>query len=112
MPGWIERNVRDLGFGTVCRVVNGGVLDFLEDRKAHEPYDLLFVDPPYREGLVEPTLAAIAEATGERIVVLERERREEPEIPRAVWSESRTYGDTVVEFLTFGGDPEKEEESR
>ncbi len=112
IAGWIERNGRELGFGGAFRVVTADVLDFLRDPKAIEPYDLVFVDPPYLEGLVGPTLGPIASAPGERIVLLERERREEPELPRTAWREARTYGDTVVEFLAFGGDPEREEESR
>lgn len=111
IAGWIERNGLDLGFGGSYRVVTTDALDFLRNRKALEPYDLVFVDPPYREGQVGPALAALASTPGERIVILERERREEPELPRTAWREARTYGDTVVEFLAFGGDPEREEES-
>lgn len=110
IASWIEGNAVTLRFDEVVRVRAAEVLRFLRGREDLVRFDLVFADPPYGAGLVEPTLAAIETLEGPRRVVLEREKREPPQPGRPSWREAATYGDTVVEFLVFGG-PEEGEES-
>jgi 16S rRNA (guanine(966)-N(2))-methyltransferase RsmD len=107
--GWIERNGRDLRFEGSFRVVRGDVLEFLAEPGEAAGSDLVFADPPYGAGLVAPTLAALAEIPGERLVVLEREKREKGPWAGLVWHPEGVYGDTVVEYLVIG---RKEEQLR
>ncbi|MFH1277468.1 MAG: RsmD family RNA methyltransferase [Candidatus Eisenbacteria bacterium] len=108
IAGWIERNGRDLRFDDRITVHASDAVRFLKRGEELEKYDLLFADPPYGAGLVRPALEGIAAIPGPRRVVLERDRREDPGIPRTGWRRAAAYGDTVVEFLSFGESPEEE----
>lgn len=66
------------------------------------PFDLVFADPPYREGLLErsvPTLTAGAWITPQALIVAECAAGEEPDLPQFTVLESRTYGAAKVLFL-------------
>jgi 16S rRNA (guanine966-N2)-methyltransferase len=68
-----------------------------------QPFQLLFVDPPYGKGLGELALKAAADggwlAPG-AICVLEERADVEPAIPAALAAiERRVYGDTALHFL-------------
>jgi len=105
IASWIERNGRDLRFEERIAVARRDVRRFLEkDGRAGER-DLVFVDPPYREGLVAETIALLAALPGDRYVIVERDRREESGTASLEpWRRPASYGDTIVEFLAFGGD--------
>ncbi len=66
------------------------------------PFDLVFLDPPYRQGLVGGTLRILAQtsllAPG-ALIVVEQEAEAEPE-PVADWHgvQNRRYGDTRLLF--------------
>lgn len=108
VAGWIERNGRDLRYEGRMAVRIAEVSRFLGRTGGLERYDLLFADPPYGAGLVRPLLERVAAIPGFRRLVVEREKREDPEVPRRAWRRAAAYGDTVVEFLTFGEPPEEE----
>lgn len=70
-----------------------------------EPFDLIFCDPPYGQGLVERALASARGgdwlAPGARIVA-EHAKGEHPEWPAGLTlDETRDYGDTTIAFLIF-----------
>jgi len=70
------------------------------------PFDLVFIDPPYREMVVERALRFLMEnqlVSPRGIVVVKHHPKNAPSIPRG-WSavDVRRYGDTV---LTFFGPP-------
>lgn len=70
--GIIKRNVSSLGFDDACIVVHSAYDDFL--KAAQGQYDMVFLDPPYNKGFIEPVLAALAQSNLLRaggIVVLE-----------------------------------------
>lgn len=56
----LEAAVAALGAGTVVRVVAGDALDWLAPGRG--PFDLIFLDPPYAGGLLDPALAVIHRA--------------------------------------------------
>jgi 16S rRNA (guanine966-N2)-methyltransferase len=66
------------------------------------PFDLAFIDPPYRQGLVAASLASVACGwlAEHAILVIETAEAEQPELPHqfAILDE-RTYGDTTLKFL-------------
>ncbi|HEY4115555.1 MAG TPA: 16S rRNA (guanine(966)-N(2))-methyltransferase RsmD [Rhizomicrobium sp.] len=67
------------------------------------PFNLVFLDPPYRKGLIAPALDSLA--TGgwlapKAVVVAEMAEEESlPSPPSFVALDERTYGDTRVVFL-------------
>ncbi len=104
IASWIERNGRALRFEGSYAVRRRPALAFLESEPEEAArFDLVFADPPYGIGLVRPTVEGLLALPGERLLVLEREKREEtvPGLPER--REAARYGDTVIEFLLLGG---------
>lgn len=70
------------------------------------PFDLVFADPPYRQGLLErslPNLAAGGWITPQALIVAECAAEEEPALPPAcTLMESRTYGAAKLLILQGG----------
>lgn len=101
----LQRNIDDLGFGDRARVRRGDarkVLPRLADEGRR--FDLVFVDPPYDAQLVAPVLELIVAgnllAEGGRVVVERAKRHDWPPVPGLRCDDERTYGDTVVQFLS------------
>lgn len=68
----IEKNINSLRFNDSCTVVNSSCFDYA--RICEKKFDMIFLDPPYNKGLIEPTLKCICEndlLSDEGIIVLE-----------------------------------------
>ena len=65
------------------------------------PYDLVFLDPPYRQApelgpvLAEPVAAVLAPGA---VVVSESDRRTPLDLPTLTLEDERRYGDTLIRF--------------
>jgi 16S rRNA (guanine966-N2)-methyltransferase len=97
----IRRNIEKLRCETRCRHVKQKVSAFLKEQTA--PYDLIFMDPPYNENLVNPTIELIFEhslLSEEGRLVVEHSTRE-PLLER--WNEhidfQKRYGETLLTIL-------------
>lgn len=70
------------------------------------PFDLVFLDPPYRKGLVELALASARDGgwlAEKAIIVAEMAADEAFAVPAGIEAlDERTYGDTKVVLLTAG----------
>jgi len=70
------------------------------------PFDLVFLDPPYRKNLVAPSLASLAAGNWlvpKALLVVETAEKEQLILPAGFCSlNARMYGDTRVEFLVAG----------
>jgi 16S rRNA (guanine966-N2)-methyltransferase len=78
-----------------------GVLDTLG------PFDLAFLDPPYRQGLIQKALAGLRDGGWlKRTALVIAEAAEDEDVPTTdgfTLLDERIYGDTKVQFLKFGG---------
>lgn len=95
----IEQNAATLGAKDRVRVLNVSATAL---PAAAEPYDLVFMDPPYGKGLVEPTLAHLVQqgwVGAETLVSVETPRPEE--ISGPAWTVIRTaaYGGTRISLI-------------
>ena len=67
------------------------------------PFDLVFLDPPYRKNLIAPALASLSEggwlADGALLVTEIAEDEDIPSTDGLTRLDERTYGDTRVLFL-------------
>jgi 16S rRNA (guanine966-N2)-methyltransferase len=67
------------------------------------PFDLVFLDPPYRKGLIAPALASLSEggwlANGAILVAEIAEDEDIPSTDGFTPLDERVYGDTRVLFL-------------
>lgn len=69
------------------------------------PFELVFLDPPYRKGLIAPALASLRKGgwlTGGALLVAETAEDENlPSTDGFTQADERVYGDTRVVFLTI-----------
>ena len=59
----IRRNLEFTGFTGPSRLICGDVLQALVMLEGVPPFDLIFMDPPYRKGFPQKVLAVLAEGT-------------------------------------------------
>jgi 16S rRNA (guanine(966)-N(2))-methyltransferase RsmD len=82
----------------ICEDVNSAL-----KRLKGQKFDLIFLDPPYNKGHIEPTLFGIFEndrLDSDGLVVVERAKKDEiPENQNYQVVREQVYGDTVVSFL-------------
>lgn len=89
-----EDNIKMLGVQNVTRTI---LKDVFKLPVAEEPVDLVFLDPPYRKGLLLPAIDHVRAqgwANAETLFVLECEKELKIE-----GGESKAYGDVQVVFL-------------
>lgn len=55
----IEKNIAVAGFEKVSKVVQGDYKSFLSG--SGDSYDVVFIDPPFLDGLISPALEAVSE---------------------------------------------------
>lgn len=68
----IKKNITELKFEDLCDVEEKSCFDFAKTCK--NKFDIIFLDPPYNKGFIEPALEAIFEndlLTADGIIVLE-----------------------------------------
>ncbi|OQB47961.1 MAG: Ribosomal RNA small subunit methyltransferase D [bacterium ADurb.Bin157] len=79
-------------------------LKFLQTFKA-DPFDIVFIDPPYLKGLLEPLLNYIPECslfTKETLFIIERQKKDIigiETLPAYKLLDERNFGDTVLTFF-------------
>jgi 16S rRNA (guanine(966)-N(2))-methyltransferase RsmD len=102
--GYLARNARETGLSGSCRIYRQDVfaaVDML--RRQSLRFDVVFLDPPYAQGLAEAALARVAAAgivAAGGVLVIEHSKRETmPEVaaPLAV-VRREDYGDTALTF--------------
>ncbi|MBN9546826.1 MAG: 16S rRNA (guanine(966)-N(2))-methyltransferase RsmD [Alphaproteobacteria bacterium] len=67
------------------------------------PFDLVFLDPPYRKNLVAPTLKSLRDGgwlTERALLVVETSKGEDFDASGFERLDTRDYGDTEIAFLT------------
>ncbi len=53
----INKNAEALRFTELCRIMNMPCMDYL--KKCTDKFDIIFMDPPYNKGFIEPALEAV-----------------------------------------------------
>jgi 16S rRNA (guanine966-N2)-methyltransferase len=106
----IEENLRSIGFAAKSRVLTASVFKAARAlARSGERFELIFLDPPYDQGLVEDTLRTIAkegllEENG--VIVAEHSVREKVQERYGGYgglalSDQRRYGDTELSFFRW-----------
>jgi 16S rRNA (guanine966-N2)-methyltransferase len=108
----IRKNLRRLGFGERSHVWVLPVARALRSlAKRRETFDLIFLDPPYDQGLIGATLKLIAHGdllTPAGTVVAEHSAREnvKSNYEALVLHDQRRYGDTLLSFFKSAAKPD------
>jgi 16S rRNA (guanine(966)-N(2))-methyltransferase RsmD len=98
----IHENLETLGFAEMSRVYRMDCLGFVRDFSFDRPFDLVFIDPPYLKGLLDPILDAIPRSLcfDERtIFTIERQKKDSLELEKKAFLQlvdERVFGDTVL----------------
>lgn len=94
----IKKNTESLGFEDKCEIHNKSCFDYAA--AARDKFDIIFLDPPYNKGLIEPVLGAIVKnelLTDEGIVVLESDDTDfSEEFEGLTVLKQRKYGRTYI----------------
>lgn len=108
--GAIRENIDALGLFGATRIHRRDATDLgLRPASAGEPFDMAFMDPPYRHGLAERALAGLIEGGWLKpgaLVVVER-GSDEADLSPAGYTvlDTRDYGAARVSFLRLDADP-------
>jgi 16S rRNA (guanine966-N2)-methyltransferase len=101
--GAIRDNIEALGLFGATRIHRRDATDLgLKPAGLGDPFDLVFLDPPYGKGLGEATLAKIGKGgwiTRDALIVLEVGAAETPALPAFETLDTRDYGAAKVLFL-------------
>ncbi|MEZ5668045.1 MAG: 16S rRNA (guanine(966)-N(2))-methyltransferase RsmD [Alphaproteobacteria bacterium] len=100
----VEANVRALGVGARARVLRA---DATRPPPAPAACDLLFLDPPYRDGAIGAALAALAAAgwiAAGALLVVEREAKSPLDLAEGMRLEAeRRYGRAAIALVAAAG---------
>lgn len=107
----IRDNLNRLGIADRCLLLGmpaDRALSSLE--RQHETFDLIFIDPPYGQQLVERTLTIIAQSSLLRdpgVIVAEHSVRDQvgDRYGDLVLRDRRRYGDTLLSFFRWQREP-------
>ncbi|MGN6515687.1 MAG: 16S rRNA (guanine(966)-N(2))-methyltransferase RsmD [Rhizomicrobium sp.] len=102
----IRENIEALGLTGASKIWRRDATDLGPlNTGAGGPFDLIFLDPPYRKNLMTPALTSLRDGgwLSEGAVVVAETPEDEPAADAAGFRQldSRIYGDTRVEFLAL-----------
>ena len=99
----VRANVSDLGLADRSTVLAGDAVALAARHVPPAPWQLVFVDPPYRSDLATRAVVAVVAArqlAPDAVIVIEHDRRNAP--PETLGSllrtDQRRYGDTLISF--------------
>lgn len=102
----IERNIKFLGFQSQSKLWKGDALHFLSQNSFQ--YDIIFLDPPYYEGLYEKVISLILERqllAEDGMLVVETAKNSPPlsdEILKQLKQiKTARYGDTKIDYYSL-----------
>lgn len=97
-------NARDLGMAGQCRIIDMDVQRFLRSQSP-EPFNLVFIDPPYRRNLASATLALLANGSWLRqgaFICCESEKELLIKVPETFnLAAERNFGQTILRIWNF-----------
>lgn len=101
--GAIRDNIETLGLFGATRIHRRDATDLgMKPAGLGDPFDLVFLDPPYRKGLGEHAMAALGEGgwiTPQAVIMLEVGADETPNLPGFEVLDEREYGAAKILFL-------------
>jgi 16S rRNA (guanine966-N2)-methyltransferase len=97
----LRQNLDALGFKERARLIRGEVVRWLEaSPDAVRAADLIFLDPPYDDVVLDRALLVLDRLAGSATVLAEHSRRQMlPALSRLQLDRQRRYGDTMVTVL-------------
>jgi 16S rRNA (guanine966-N2)-methyltransferase len=96
----VRGNLRELGLEARSTVLGGDAVALAARHVPASPWQLVFVDPPYRSDLAVRAVQTLAHLAQDAVIVIEHDRRNAPpdELRSLLRTDQRRYGDTLVSF--------------
>lgn len=99
----LRKNIDTLGVSERTQIFRGRAPKILEDiARRYPPFPIVFIDPPYDQGLVNRTLTTLKDfklVDAFSTLIIEHSPREKPLVPGFKLTDERHYGQTWVSFL-------------
>jgi 16S rRNA (guanine(966)-N(2))-methyltransferase RsmD len=104
--GIIADNIKACGMENRARFFRAPVCAFLDRLTDNAPFDLIFLDPPYHQGLIAPVLCGIVEnnlLSDDGIICVETACRESLPLdtPGLEMLSRKEYGSTAISFFSL-----------
>lgn len=103
--GLILENLKHLGFIDKGRVFKRKVPTGLATIKLERKPDVIFCDPPYDKGLIDPSLAMLAKqdyVDENALILIEHTKREIPSATGFELLKQKKFGQTYISYLKRG----------
>ncbi len=98
----IKKNRQKLGFEELVTIYHMRAEEFLKSNSLK--YDIIFMDPPYNKGLIEPVLGLVVsdnKLSDDGIIVIESDNPDKlPEVKGLNILKQRRYGRTMITVYT------------
>lgn len=98
----IKENAQKTKLMPQCRILSSDWKDYIRGAKGREQFDLIFLDPPYTEGLLDEILAALIEGnipSENAIILCESDEKGIPTPPDGYRHKLHRYGKSYVSVL-------------
>ena len=101
----LKKNISSLNYGKETIVIEKDILKTLNYRNFKEKFDIIFMDPPYKEKSLDLMLLQILNSkilNNEGVIIIHRQKNEEDSFPKEFRIiEEKTYGISKVIFGKF-----------
>ncbi|HEY5927996.1 MAG TPA: 16S rRNA (guanine(966)-N(2))-methyltransferase RsmD [Kofleriaceae bacterium] len=96
----VRANLRELDLEARSTVLAGDAVSLAARHVPASPWQLVFIDPPYRSDLAARAVQTLAHLAPDAVIVIEHDRRNAPpdELGSLLRTDQRRYGDTLVSF--------------
>ena len=101
----LEKNIKDFKLEKKCKIFENDILNDLDFKKLDKKYDLIFLDPPFKEKELGPLIIKIFDSKilkSEGIIIIHRNSKETDFFPNKLnILEKKTYGISKIFFCNL-----------
>ena len=101
----LKKNISNLGYESNSVIIEKNIIDGLNFKTFEKKFDIIFLDPPYKEKALSATLDSIIESNilnEHGIIIIHRHKKEEDQFPiKFKVIEKKTYGISKVIFGSY-----------
>ena len=101
----LKKNINDLKFNQKCEIINEDILNKIDFNKFNQEFDLIYLDPPFKEKKITLLLNKINQSNilnKNSMIILHRHTSEKDIFPNFVnILEQKNYGNSKIFFMNF-----------
>ncbi|PIE75389.1 MAG: 16S rRNA (guanine(966)-N(2))-methyltransferase RsmD [Deltaproteobacteria bacterium] len=99
----INHNIKNFELSKKTKVLKKKLPEQINSIFLNKTPDIIFMDPPYSSGFINPTLEALKENSminKKTLIIVEHSKEEFPDLKDFEIKDTRKYGKTLVSFLS------------